>query len=68
MVKTDSKQYGYIILACTKYLFYLCIEQMFVSLKATIGTCTVPKPGMLDFVAKAKWEAWSQLTGMETVN
>jgi peroxisomal 3,2-trans-enoyl-CoA isomerase len=34
-------------------------------MKATVGTCTVPKPGILDFVAKAKWEAWSQLTGME---
>lgn len=35
--------------------------------QATAGVCTAPKPGMLDFVAKAKWEAWSQLSDMEKV-
>lgn len=30
-------------------------------LKATQGPCNTPKPGMLDFVNKAKWEAWSSL-------
>jgi peroxisomal 3,2-trans-enoyl-CoA isomerase len=43
----------------TKLKLYALYKQ------ATVGTCTVPKPGILDFVAKAKWEAWSQLTGME---
>ncbi|XP_068092936.1 enoyl-CoA delta isomerase 2-like [Hyperolius riggenbachi] len=29
--------------------------------QATQGTCSTPKPGMLDFVNKAKWEAWNSL-------
>ncbi|XP_020829473.1 enoyl-CoA delta isomerase 2 [Phascolarctos cinereus] len=29
--------------------------------QATEGPCTSPKPGMLDFVSKAKWDAWNAL-------
>ena len=29
-----------------------------------MGKCNIPKPGMLDFVGKAKWDAWSQLGEM----
>ncbi|XP_051025943.1 enoyl-CoA delta isomerase 2 isoform X1 [Acomys russatus] len=29
--------------------------------QATEGPCTMPKPGMLDFVNKAKWDAWTAL-------
>ncbi|XP_049620855.1 LOW QUALITY PROTEIN: enoyl-CoA delta isomerase 2 [Suncus etruscus] len=29
--------------------------------QATDGPCNTPKPGMLDFVNKAKWEAWNGL-------
>uniref|UniRef100_A0A8C3QZL6 Enoyl-CoA delta isomerase 2 n=2 Tax=Cyanoderma ruficeps TaxID=181631 RepID=A0A8C3QZL6_9PASS len=29
--------------------------------QATEGPCNAPKPGMLDFVKKAKWDAWSSL-------
>uniref|UniRef100_H3A3D2 Enoyl-CoA delta isomerase 2 n=1 Tax=Latimeria chalumnae TaxID=7897 RepID=H3A3D2_LATCH len=29
--------------------------------QATQGPCNVPKPGMLDFVGKVKWEAWNSL-------
>lgn len=29
--------------------------------QATQGPCNVPKPGMLDFVNKAKWDAWKSL-------
>ncbi|XP_008306282.1 enoyl-CoA delta isomerase 2 [Cynoglossus semilaevis] len=29
--------------------------------QATQGPCNTPKPGMMDFVNKAKWEAWKSL-------
>ncbi|XP_017259717.1 enoyl-CoA delta isomerase 2, mitochondrial [Kryptolebias marmoratus] len=29
--------------------------------QATQGPCNTPKPGMLDFVNKAKWDAWTSL-------
>ncbi|XP_077480545.1 enoyl-CoA delta isomerase 2 isoform X2 [Stigmatopora argus] len=29
--------------------------------QATRGPCDAPKPGMLDFVNKAKWDAWNSL-------
>ncbi|XP_060630746.1 enoyl-CoA delta isomerase 2-like isoform X2 [Anolis sagrei] len=29
--------------------------------QATEGPCNIPKPGMLDFVKKAKWDAWNSL-------
>lgn len=29
--------------------------------QVTDGPCNTPKPGMLDFVNKAKWEAWNEL-------
>ncbi|XP_053323561.1 enoyl-CoA delta isomerase 2 [Spea bombifrons] len=32
--------------------------------QATQGLCNAPKPSMLDFVNKAKWDAWKSLGGM----
>ncbi|KAJ8303318.1 hypothetical protein KUTeg_019714 [Tegillarca granosa] len=32
--------------------------------QSTIGKCNAPKPGMMDFVGKAKWEAWNGLGDM----
>lgn len=29
--------------------------------QATVGPCNTPKPGMLDFVNKVKWDAWKSL-------
>ena len=29
--------------------------------QSTLGKCDTPKPGMMDFVGKAKWTAWSEL-------
>jgi len=29
--------------------------------QATVGACNAPKPGMMDFVGKAKWTAWNNL-------
>ena len=31
--------------------------------QATTGDCNTPKPGMLDFVGKAKWEQWNTVKG-----
>merc|ERR1712117_692421 len=32
--------------------------------KATVGDINVPRPGMLDFKGKAKWDAWNTKKGM----
>ena len=29
--------------------------------QATVGQCNTKKPGMTDFVGRAKWNAWSEL-------
>ncbi|CAD5111462.1 DgyrCDS773 [Dimorphilus gyrociliatus] len=42
----------------TKLKLYSLFKQ------ATIGTCNAPKPGMMDFVGKAKWDAWNKLRNM----
>ncbi|KAM4908222.1 enoyl-CoA delta isomerase 2 isoform 1-T1 [Sylvia borin] len=39
----------------TKLKLYALFKQ------ATEGPCNAPKPGMLDFVKKAKWDAWNSL-------
>ncbi|NXO01754.1 ECI2 isomerase, partial [Rhinopomastus cyanomelas] len=39
----------------TKLKLYALFKQ------ATEGPCNSPKPGMLDFVKKAKWDAWNAL-------
>ncbi|KAI8818025.1 acyl-CoA-binding protein [Fimicolochytrium jonesii] len=31
---------------------------------ATIGACNTPRPGLLDFTGRAKWDAWKKLEGM----
>ncbi|KFQ38051.1 hypothetical protein N332_05197, partial [Mesitornis unicolor] len=36
--------------------------------QATEGPCNSPKPGMLDFVKKAKWEAWNSLGNLSQDN
>merc|ERR1719334_2634512 len=42
----------------TKLQIYALFKQ------ATTGKCNVKKPGMMDFVGKAKWEAWNSLGDM----
>lgn len=32
--------------------------------QATVGKCNTSKPGALDFVGKAKWEAWNSLSSL----
>jgi peroxisomal 3,2-trans-enoyl-CoA isomerase len=32
--------------------------------QATTGVCSIPKPGLTDFVGRAKWTAWSSLGNM----
>ncbi|KAI0091023.1 acyl-CoA-binding protein [Irpex rosettiformis] len=32
--------------------------------QATIGDVNTPRPGLLDFVGKAKWDAWKKLEGV----
>ncbi|NXB82206.1 ECI2 isomerase, partial [Donacobius atricapilla] len=39
----------------TKLKLYALFKQ------ATEGPCNAPKPGMLDFIKKAKWDAWNSL-------
>lgn len=34
--------------------------------QATVGDCNTSKPGMLDFVGKAKWDAWNQFKGIKS--
>lgn len=43
-------------------------KQIFVLFsKATQGKCNVPKPGMMDLVGKAKWNAWNDLGSLSQV-
>ncbi|EQC33382.1 hypothetical protein SDRG_08899 [Saprolegnia diclina VS20] len=35
--------------------------------QATTGDCSAPKPSAIDFVAKAKWDAWTGLLGMSRI-
>ncbi|KAI8996979.1 acyl-CoA-binding protein [Pilobolus umbonatus] len=32
--------------------------------QATIGDCNKPKPGLFEFVDRAKWDAWNRFRGM----
>ncbi|NXD23391.1 ECI2 isomerase, partial [Spelaeornis formosus] len=45
----------------TKLKLYALFKQ------ATEGPCNAPKPGMLDFVKKAKWDAWNSLGNLSQV-
>jgi len=36
-------------------------------LQSTIGANTTKKPGMMDFVGKAKWDAWTALGSLSQV-
>lgn len=40
---------------------------LWLPLQATQGPCNTPKPGLLDFVNKAKWEAWKSLGAISEV-
>ncbi|NXW92292.1 ECI2 isomerase, partial [Alopecoenas beccarii] len=46
----------------TKLNLYALFKQ------ATEGPCNSPKPGMLDFVKKAKWDAWNSLGNLSQDN
>ncbi|NXX11298.1 ECI2 isomerase, partial [Podargus strigoides] len=46
----------------TKLKLYALFKQ------ATEGRCSSPKPGMLDFVKKAKWDAWNSLGNLSQDN
>ena len=35
--------------------------------QTTVGPCNTPKPGMMDFVNRAKWTAWSELKSLSQV-
>ena len=38
---------------------------MFVyKLQATVGKCITPKPSMVDFVNRAKWNAWNEISSL----
>lgn len=34
--------------------------------QATVGDVNTKRPGMTDFVGRAKWDAWEKLKGMTT--
>lgn len=36
--------------------------------QASVGDCNTARPGMVDFVGRAKWDAWNQLKGLSKVN
>lgn len=48
-------------------LIYIEIYNGIYLFQATKGACDAPKPGMMDFVGKAKWEAWNGLGKMSQV-
>ena len=37
-------------------------------LQATLGTCNTERPGMMDFVGRAKWDAWNSLGSISQVS
>lgn len=36
--------------------------------QSTIGDCNTPKPSMIEFVNKAKWDSWNNLKSMSKIN
>ena len=46
----------------TKLKMYALFKQ------ATKGVCSVPKPGLTDFIGRAKWTAWSSLGQMSQID
>lgn len=32
--------------------------------QATVGDCNTPKPSIIDFVAKSKWNSWNSNKGI----
>ncbi|RNA08758.1 enoyl- delta isomerase mitochondrial isoform X1 [Brachionus plicatilis] len=36
--------------------------------QATVGACDTPKPSMVDFVNRAKWNAWSELKSLSSLD
>ena len=49
-------------------VIYTWIATDFVCFQATVGKCNAPKPGMMDFVGKAKWTAWNDLGDLSNVS
>ncbi|ESK94037.1 acyl- -binding protein [Moniliophthora roreri MCA 2997] len=34
--------------------------------QATVGDVNIPRPGLIDFTGKAKWDAWKSVEGTST--
>ena len=50
-------------------VYFLVLQPLWSALiQAVVGECSAPKPGMIDFVGKAKWEAWTSLKGLTKVS
>lgn len=49
------------------YTFNLLLLLLLHLLQATQGPCNTPKPGMLDFVNKVKWDTWKSLGSISQV-
>lgn len=47
--------------------FFLTSFLLWLPMQATQGPCNTPKPGLMDFVNKAKWEAWRSLGAISQV-
>lgn len=54
---SDIKTYGKDVSNDDKLKLYGLYKQ------ATIGDCNIQKPGILDLVGRAKWDAWNELKG-----
>lgn len=68
------KHVSYSFKRSTKFSFvfvlYLPLLLLFLFLflhQSTQGPCNTPKPGMLDFVNKVKWDAWKSLGSISQV-
>ena len=48
---------------------YITVSSRLVILlfQATVGKCTTSRPGMMDFVGRAKWDSWNNLENMNKV-
>jgi len=38
--------------------FYITVD---IYIQATVGKVNISRPGMIDFVGRAKWDAWNSL-------
>lgn len=58
---------GHLPVSFSQFVTHLTLFPLFLPLQATKGPCSTPKPGMLDFVNKAKWDAWKSLGSISQV-